>query len=391
MKYDFDKVIERDNTNSVKWNFREKLFGSADVLPMWVADMDFRAPQPVIDALVQRASHGIYGYSEGAEEYYEALEGWMRQRHGWEIEREWVVFTPGIVPALNWLLAAITRPGDKVALQSPVYPPFFGAISNNGCETADNPLKFEDGEYRMDFADLEVKLAGGVKALLLCSPHNPVGRVWQEEEIRRLGELCLRYGVTVISDEIHSDLVYPGYNHRVFASLSPELARNCVVCTAPSKTFNLAGLQVSNLIIPNPELRKALKGVLARSSVRHPNSFGIVAMQAAYRHGAEWLDQLMLYLHGNLDFLTAFLAEKIPEVKLARPEGTYLAWLDFRQLGMNSSELQSFLIKQAKLALNDGAAFGPGGEGFARMNIACPRSILAEGLQRLERAVRELG
>ncbi|MHB1653203.1 MAG: MalY/PatB family protein [Desulfitobacteriaceae bacterium] len=390
MKYDFDRVIERGNTNSVKWDFNHTIFGTSDVLPMWVADMDFEAPQPVVEALVEKAKHGIFGYVEAAESYYEAIIHWMRRRHHWEVEKDWITFSPGVVPALIWLVRALVRPGEKVVLQSPVYPPFSRAIENNGAELLNNQLKLENGHYVIDFVDLEQKLKSEAKMLILCNPHNPVGRVWKREELVRLGQLCLEHNVIVVSDEIHSDLVYQGHEHIPFATLSEEMAMNSIVCTAPSKTFNLAGLQTSNIIIPNPKLRRVFRETLTVNSIHHPNVFGLIGLEAAYRQGEEWLDQLLDYLEENLNFLRKFLERNVPKVKVIIPEGTYLVWLDFRELGLEPKELQEFLLKKAKVALNAGWTFGPGGEGFERLNMACPRSILQEGLERIARAVNSL-
>jgi cysteine-S-conjugate beta-lyase len=276
-------------------------------------------------------------------------------------------------------------------LQAPVYPPFFKAIENNGCQVVNNPLKLEDGQLLMDFVDLEEKLSQGVKVMLLCSPHNPGGRVWSREELEQVGKLCLKYGVIVVADEIHHDLVFKGFRNTCFATLSKELAENCVVCTAPSKTFNLAGLQVANIIIPNPKLRSALRQVIEVNGHYEPSIFGLKGVEAAYRHGEEWLEQLMAYLEGNLDYLMDYFEANIPQVKVIRPQGTYLVWLDFRDLGMETKALQRFLHQQAKVGLNSGHTFGQGGEGFQRMNIACPRKILAEGLTRLAQAVLKHG
>lgn len=387
MRYDFDQVIERRKTNSVKW---ETSFGEGDILPMWVADMDFRVPQPVIDALHKTAEHGIFGYSHGQASFDESIMDWMQKRHNWQVEREWLSFSPGVVPALNWLVRCLTKPGDKVALQSPVYPPFYRAITSNGCEVVNSSLKLEAGRYVMDFADLAEKFARGVKVFLLCSPHNPVGRVWTVQELQELGKLCKRYDVTVIEDEIHNDLIYKAYEHTVFPVAVPELLSKTVVCTAPSKTFNLAGLQSSTIIIPDKGLRKAFRRVQMENAGFHPNTFAIAALEAAYRYGEEWLDQLLDYLQGNLDFLCKFIEEKIPRAKVVKPEGTYLVWLDFRELGLEPQALQDFMRQKAKVACNEGYTFGFGGEGFERMNIACPRSTLAEGLRRIAEAVAAL-
>lgn len=390
LKYNFDQIIDRRQTSSVKWDFNQRVFGRGDILPMWVADMDFSAPEAVVEALVNRAKHGIYGYSDGMDSYYQALIDWMQVRHGWEIQRDWISFSPGIVPALNELVRCLTRPGDKILVQFPVYPPFFQAIQNHERELVSSQLTLENGRYAIDFADLEEKFACGVKMMILCNPHNPVGRVWDRVELERLGQLCLAHGVLVISDEIHSDLIYEGYRHIPFASLSPELALHSIVCTAPSKTFNLAGLQTSNLIIPNAKYRQAYRASLDLTGIHHPNLFGMTAMEAAYRQGGDWLDQLMTYLLGNRKFINSFLSQELPQIKVIQPEGTYLIWLDFRALGMNPKALQKFLVHEAGVGLSAGYLFGPGGEGFARLNLGCARSVLAEGLQRIKTAVKGL-
>lgn len=389
MNCNFDKLIDRRRTGSVKWDFNQRIFGREDVLPLWVADMDFQAPQAVVEALLKRAEHGIFGYSDGMDGYYDSLTAWLKKRHGWEIQREWIAFSPGIVFALYELVRSLTKAGDKVLLQSPVYPPFFKAIRENGREVVNSPLKVENGRYVMDFEDLEEKFAGGVKMMLLCSPHNPVGRVWQGEELERLGQLCLAYGVLLVADEIHGDLIFEGHRHIPFASLSPEFERQSIVCTAPSKTFNLAGLQTSNLIIPNPEYRQAFVQSRNLTGIHSPNVFGMTALEAAYRHGEEWLNQLMPYLEGNAEFLLTSLARELPQVKGIRPEGTYLVWLDFRELGLEPKELEEFLVHKAGVGLNQGYQFGPGGEGFARFNIGCCRSLVAEGFQRIRSAIGE--
>ena len=390
MNCDFNEIIDRRQTGCVKWDFNQRIFGREDILPLWVADMDFKAPQAVVDALVNRAKHGIYGYSDGMDGYYEGLIAWMEKRHDWLIERDWITFSPGIVPALNELVRSLTKPGDKILLQSPVYPPFFQAIRNHGREVVNSQLCLANGRYTMDFADLEEKLASGVKMMILCNPHNPVGRVWERDELEHLGQLCLAHDVLVISDEIHGDLIYEGYRHIPFSSLSPDLAQQSIVCTAPSKTFNLAGLQTSNLIIPNAKYRKVYRASLELTGIHHPNVFGITALEAAYRHGWDWLNQLMNYLKGNLEFLMSFLAQELPQIEAVQPEGTYLVWLDFRNLGMESKDLQEFLVHKAGVGLNAGYLFGPGGEGFARINIACSLEVLEEGLRRIKAAVKEL-
>ena len=390
MNYDFDRITDRHHTNSIKWDFNQRTFGREDVLPLWVADMDFKAPEEVVEALVKRAQHGIYGYSEGKAGYYKALEDWIDKRHGWKIQRDWITFSPGVVPALNELVRSLTQLGDKILIQSPVYPPFFHVIRNHGREVVNSQLRLENGRYTMDFADLEEKFSSGVKMMILCNPHNPVGRVWQRDELERLGRLCLAHDVIVISDEIHGDLIYKDYHHIPFASLSPELANQSIVCTAPSKTFNLAGLQTSNLIIPNVAFREAFKKSLSLTGVHNPNVFGITALEAAYRHGWDWLAQLMNYIKGNSDFLISFLDQELAQIQAIQPEGTYLIWLDFRSLGMEPKSLQEFLVHKAGVGLNAGYQFGPGGEGFARLNLGCSHSVVEEGLQRIKVAVKRL-
>lgn len=384
MKYDFNKIIERRNTKSVKWDLAEK-----DVLPMWVADMDFEIPEVIVDAVIKRAKHPIYGYSTPRDEYYDSIIKWWKERHNYNINKEWIIYSPGVVSAVSMLIRAFTNPGDKVILQTPVYHPFFSAVKNNGCEIIENPLKLIDNKYYMDFEDLEQKLKDSrAKAIVLCSPHNPVGRVWTREELTNLGELCLKHGVIVISDEIHCDIVYKDYKHIPFPSISDEFAESCAMCTAPSKTFNLAGLQVSSIIISNDTLRKKFSEVLESNGIETPNIFGIEALEAAYNYGRQWLDQLIDYLKGNLEFLTKFIEKNTPEIKVIQPEGTYLVWIDCRGLNMDPKELNEFFLKNAKVWFNEGYIFGNVGDGFQRVNIACPRSILEEALNRIDRALK---
>lgn len=390
MKYNFDAVIDRNNTDSIKWDYLEKYYGQKDILPMWVADMDFEAPAPVVEAIAKRASHGIYGYTGRPLSCYEAIAGWVEKRHGWRIEKEWLSFTPGVVPALCTAIGAFTYPGDKVIIQSPVYHPFFAAVENNGRRIVNSPLKYEEGRFVMDYDDIERKFDSRVKMVILCSPHNPVGRVWTKEELERLGNICLKHGAVIVSDEIHSDIVYKGHKHVPIASISEELSLNTITCIAPSKTFNIAGLSTSAVIIPNQRLRKQFNCMLENIGMENGNIFGITAMEAAYRYGEEWLDQVIDYLEGNIDFLLKYISERIPSIKAARPEGTYLAWIDCRGLGLNQEDLKEFMAKKAAIALNDGTAFGPEGDGFMRINVGCPRSVLQEGLRRIEEAVRGL-
>ena len=390
MGYDFDRVIERRGSLCIKYDFAKERGRAEDVLPLWVADMDFQTAPEVLERLHGVVSHGIFGYSEGKDAYFKAVSTWYQKHFGWETERNWLVKTPGVVFAIAAAIRASTKEGEAVLLQQPVYYPFAEAIRDNRRRLVNNPLKLTDGHYEIDFEDFEEKIiANGVKLFLLCSPHNPVGRVWKKWELERIGEICLKHGVLVISDEIHSDFTYPGHTHLVFASLRKEFAENCIICTAPSKTFNLAGLQVSNIFIPHKELRQRFRKAVAQTGYSQVNLMGLAATQAAYETGEEWLAELKGYLGGNLEFVRTFLGERLPEIKLTEPEGTYLLWLDFRQLGLTEEEREELLVKKAKLWLDSGAIFGAGGEGFERINIACPKSTLRQALGQLEAAVRE--
>ncbi|NGQ93790.1 putative C-S lyase [Brevibacillus sp. SYP-B805] len=387
--YDFDRVIPRRNTHSVKWDLMAKVSREPDLIPLWVADMDFPAPPEVVEAVTRRAELGIYGYAVNPDSYFEAVGGWMKRRHGWEIRQEWLVHAPGVIPAISMLVMALTAPGDRVVIQPPVYPPFFDVIRKNGREVVENPLVLRHGRYEMDFEDLERQLEAGAKMLILCSPHNPVGRVWTREELLRLSQLCLAHKVILVSDEIHSDLVYDGYRHIPAASLSEEIAMNTITCISVGKTFNLAGLQTANVIIPNAEWRRAYTHTLHALHLFIQNYFAGAAVVAAYTHGEAWLSQLMSYIRGNLDYLTDYLAKHMPTIKPVKPEGTYLVWLDCRELGMTAPEIKEWMYRKAKVALNEGSTFGKEGEGFLRINLACPRATLAEGLVRMERALKE--
>ena len=391
MQYNFDKIIHRKNTHCVKWDLSKKQCGDEYIIPMSIADMDFETVPEVKKAIIERAQEGVYGYTKINEGYYEAVTNWMMKRHCWEIKKQWIVISSGVVPAINTIIRAFTHAGDKVILQSPVYYPFYKSIVRNGCGIVDNPLKFINEKYYMDFEDLEQKLKHPrVKLLILCSPHNPVGRVWTEEELNRLGEMCVENNVLIVSDEIHSDLIYKGYRHIPLATLSKQIQENSIICTAPSKTFNLAGLQVSNIIIPNNRLRKEYTVQLENMAALSLNLFGIVACETAYEYGEQWLNQLMDYLYENKEIVKKYIREKIPGLKIIEPEGTYLLWIDCRELGMNGTELKSFMLTRAKIQFNEGFTFGKNGEGFERMNIACPRDILKQALKRIEKAVNNL-
>jgi cysteine-S-conjugate beta-lyase len=389
MKYDFDSVIERRGMGSFKWDFTEKYFPYKDILPMWVADMDFRSPQPVIEALRKKVDHGIFGYGGVPASYCESVAGWMKRRHKWDIQDDWIVQTPGVVPAIHMAVTAFSDPGDQVIVQTPVYYPFFYAIKCSNREMVENPLILGNDGYRMDFADLEKKITAKTKMVVLCSPHNPISRVWERHCLQRLGELCLEHNILVVSDEIHEDLVYSGYRHIPFASISDRIAANSIVCTAASKTFNLPGLHTSNIVISNQDLRKRFRESVRGSGFGSPNIFGIAATEAAYKYGDEWLDQLIPYLEGSISFLRNYISARIPGLKVAQPQGTYLLWLDFRECGIDPAKLANFVREDAKVALEPGFLFGCKENGFERMNIACPRSLLTEGLSRIERAVSE--
>lgn len=394
MKYDFDKVIDRKETHAVKWDehLLEEFFGTSDVLPLWVADMDFQCPQPLIEALKQKAEEGIYGYSwHKTPEYFNAVTGWMKRRHNWEVDKDWIVYSPGIVPAINVMIRSFTQPGDKIIVQSPVYYPFFSTIENNGRHIQNNQLVYENNKYSFDFDDFEEKAKDPLtKIFILCNPHNPIGRVWTEIELKKLGDICLENDVLIISDEIHHDLILPGFEHKVFSKLSEDYVDHTIICTAPSKTFNVAGLQTSNIIIPNKKLRDTFtQGISGRNGLGIPNAFGISALISAYNDGEEWLVQVMEYVHENFKFLNDYLREHLPNVSMVNPEGTYLAWVDFSSLGMNDEERREFMLHKAKVALDGGTMFGKGGEGFERINVACPRSILEECMERIRIALKE--
>ncbi|PID56929.1 cystathionine beta-lyase [candidate division KSB3 bacterium] len=391
MKYDFDSVIERRGTSCYKWDFTEKLVGEKDALPVWIADIDFKSPAPVIEALKQRVEHGVFGYTLAPDSCYEAIIAWMRRRHGWEIEQDWIIFTPGVVSAFCWAVQAYTLPDDEVVIQPPVYYPFFKAVLNNGRQLIENRLVCREGRYEIDFEDLERKLASPrARLLIFCSPHNPVGRVWTAEELRKLAELCLKYEVTLCSDEIHSDLVFQGATHTPIAKLSEDVARNTVTCMAGNKTFGIPGLSTGFMIVSDPILRQKVLRIRENSGVTMQNLFGLLATEVAYREGEEWLEELLRYLEGNLEFLIEFFDKKIPGIKVLRPDGCYLAWLDCRGLGKDHAELKKFMLEEAKVWMNDGSVFGEGGNGFQRLNFACPRKTLETALTRIEEAVKAL-
>jgi cysteine-S-conjugate beta-lyase len=394
MQYNFDQVLSRLDTDSIKWDFYghggipvewEGCKGENGTLPMWVADMDFPSPQPVIDALIERARHGFFGYTGLTKSYYDAVIHWMRTRHGWEIEQEWIVNSPGVVTTLHLLVQTFVQPGEKVLMQPPVYHPFYFATENNDAIVVRNRLIYENGHYRMDFDDLAERAADpDVKLALLCHPHNPIGRVWTPDELCRFGEICLENGVIVVSDEIHGDLIFSGNTFTPLAKLNNDLAQNTITCTAPSKTFNLPGLKMSNIIIPNSDLRERFNKIMTQTGTYGANAFGVVAVKTAYQQGGEWLEQLLAYIEANFHFMKTYLSEHLPKIKPVLLEGTYLVWLDCRDLGIEDEKLKRLLFDGARVYLDEGTMFGEEGAGFQRMNIACPRMILTEALERMK-------
>ncbi|MCM2534727.1 pyridoxal phosphate-dependent aminotransferase [Neobacillus pocheonensis] len=390
MKYNFDQEICRQGTDCEKWDNLKNQFGVKDVIPMWVADMDFKSPQPVIEALKQRAEHGVYGYGLRSDSYMESIVDWIKRRHRWSVKKEWITHSPGVIPALSLSIKSFTNPGDKIIIQPPVYHHFARVIQAAGREIVSNPLMLENGRYSMDFEDLEAKIDAKVKMLILCSPHNPIGRVWSKEELTRLGQLCIKHNILIVADEIHFDFVYKTHTHIPFASISEEFANHSLTCIAPSKTFNLMGVQTSSIIIPNQQLRDRYDQELHTLSIGSPNIFGVVALEAAYRYGEEWLDQLLEYLQGNLEYTLSYFSDNIPQINVIQPEGTYLVWLDCRELSFSVKELDEFMLQRARVAMNEGHIFGREGEGFMRLNIACPRSMLKNALVGIENAVASL-
>ena len=384
MKYDFDKITQRCGTNSYKWDSTD----DKEVLPMWVADMDFPTAPCIINALEKRVEHGIFGYTRVPEEYYDAVISWFSRRHHWKPRREWFIYTSGVVPALSAVIKALTNVGDKVLTLTPVYNCFFSSIRNNGCELDSCALRYEDNTFSIDYEDLERRAADPKTTLmLLCNPHNPSGRVWTREELRRIGDICIKNNVVVVADEIHCELVHPGFTYTPFASVSEEFQKHSVTCVAPSKAFNIAGLQIANIIVENDEWRQRIDKAININEVCDVNPFGVIATIAAYNEGEEWLNQLLQYIHGNYLLFKDYCEEHLPQLPVAPLEGTYLAWMDCRSLGIPSEELEEELMKEAKLWLNAGSMYGKEGEGFMRWNLACPRQLVKEGMERFSQFV----
>ena len=384
----FDKIIDRRNTRCLKYDFAVERNMPADVLPLWVADMDFETSSYIEDAIIERAKHAIYGYSEVKTPYFDILKKWMQKHHDWDIQRKWLVKTPGVVFALAMAVKAYTEPGDAVLIQQPVYYPFSEVIKDNGRNVVSNTLYLgEDNRYHIDFEDFEQKIVDHkIKLFLLCNPHNPVGRVWTKEELTRLGDICVKHHVTVVSDEIHEDFVFKG-KHQVFANIKKEYEEITVTCTAPSKTFNIASLMISNILIPNPELKRKFKHQMDAAGISQLNVLGLVACEAAYDHGEEWYQAMKAYVKENIEFVKQYVEEQLPGVNMVEHEGTYLVWLDFRGTGLRVEELDDKIINQAKLWLDSGKIFGSCGEGFQRINVACPQKVLEEAMDRIKNVV----
>ncbi len=391
MKYNFNEMIDRRGTDCLKYDFSAERGKPEGVLPLWIADMDFQAPPLVLERLSEVVNHGIFGYSDSKTDYILALKNWFEKRFQWSLQEEWLIKTPGIVFAIAAAIHAFTKEGEAVLIQQPVYYPFRETILENERKLVNSPLIRRGDRYEIDFEDFEDKIVQEkVKLFIFCSPHNPVGRVWKEEELKRIGEICLKHGVIVVSDEIHCDFVYPDHKHTVFASISKEISNITITCTAPSKTFNIAGLQISNIIIENPLFREKIKKAIGRTGYSQVNQIGLAACQAAYEGGEEWLEELKLYLKENVDYTRTFLKENLPKVMLIEPEGTYLLWLDFKAYNLTEKEREELMLKKAGLWLDSGSMFGPDGKGYERINIACPRAVLDKALHQLGEAFSDL-
>jgi cysteine-S-conjugate beta-lyase len=386
----FDYITNRKQTHSVKWDGVQSFFGAEDLLPMWVADMDFQAPPSVQQALKEVLDHGVFGYAMTTADTNEAILKWLQKRHHWEVQSDWIVYSPGVVFAISMAIQAFTNQQDAILIQTPVYAPFFNMVKQNNRTLVENPFVLQNGRYTMDFEDLEEKLAKNVKMMILCSPHNPGGRVWKKEELQRVYDLCQRYDVILLSDEIHSDLVYKPYQHIPTASLHGHGDNKTITFIAPSKTFNLAGLQTSAVIIENKEMREKYNQMQQKQGFFSLNIFGIVGMEAAYRGGEEWLENLLTYLQDNVQYASRFIQTHLPKLKVIESEGTYLMWIDCRGLGLSDAKIRTLLLEKGKLAVEPGTKYGKQGSGFIRLNIGCPREILKEGLERLYQAFSDV-
>ncbi len=388
MKYDFDEIVNRRGTNSVKWDEAKE----EGVIPMWVADMDFKAAPCILEALKKRVDHGVFGYTIVPDSYYESVISWFERRHQWHIERDWIIYTSGVVPAISAIIKALTEPGDKVLVQTPVYNCFFSSIRNNGCTTAENALVRKGNSYEIDFDDFERQAADeNTKVFLLCNPHNPAGRVWTPEELSRMNDICLRHGVKVIADEIHCELVMPGHEFTPFAAVSKACQDNCITTNSPTKSFNIAGLQIANIITNNAEDRQKIDRAININEVCDVNPFGVIALQAAYNEGEDWIDQLNVYLWENYQALKTFFKDNLPQLEVIDLEGTYLVWVNVRATGMSGNELTEKLLKEGKVFVNRGSMYGKTtGEDYIRINIAMPRSLMLEGLKRMKDVIDKI-
>jgi len=390
MNFDFDQIIERKGSSCIKWDGMEKFLGAADAVPMWVADMDFLTPAFITEAIIKRANHGIFGYPLRAEGYFTSLKYWLERRHQWKVDRDWIIFSPAVVPALNMAVLAYTQPGDKIITQPPVYFPFFTAVTDHKRTLVYNNLVMKDGRLSMDSENLEALAKDGAKMLILSNPHNPGGSVWTREELTRMAEICLKYNILILSDEIHCDLVYKPFKHIPVASLSQEISMITITTVAPSKTFNLSGLSTASVIIENDSLRREFNEQVEHLHINWGNLFGNIASEEAYLHGDLFVDELMDYLALNIEILEEYVAEHLPKIKVIRPESTFLVWLDCSEMGMNDKDLNEFFLHKAKVGMNPGVMFGPGGAGYMRMNIGCPKSTLLQGLEQIKGAFTNL-
>ena len=390
MKFNFDKIIDRTNNFSAKWSEMNKNFGTNNLLPMWVADMDFLTAPCVMEALKDRLEQGIFGYTTRPSSYNESIVNWLDNRFSWKINQEWLMFSPAVITSISLLIQNLTQKNDKIMIQEPVYSPFHSIVESNERNLVISPLvKLDDGSYVMDYEDIEAKIKD-VKVFILCNPHNPVGRVWTREELTRLGEICLKHNVLVISDEIHSDIILKNHKHTPFASISKEFSENTITCMAPTKTFNLAGLQSSFLVISNPYYYEVMDKAFSILDIKRNNAFSLVATEAAYNYGEDWLYELIKYIEDNVDFAIDYIKNHMPQLKVKKPEGTYLLWVDFSNLNVDKKDLKNALINKGRIALSDGSSFGIGGDGYYRINLACPRSMVLEGLKRIEFAIKSL-
>ena len=392
MKFNFNEKVDRSKNHAAKWEEMNGKFGSNDLLPMWIADMDIKTAPEIVEAIKEKADQAIFGYVYRPDSYYKTAADWCEKRFGYKIDPKTLIHSPGVVPSMNMLVKMLTKEDEKVLIQIPVYPPFAASVKTGKRTLVTNELvKDENGYYTIDFEDLEKKLSDEkVTLMILCNPHNPVGRVWKKEELQKIGDLCVKYNVRILADEIWRDLVLPGYSHTPIASLSREIENITITCFSPTKTFNIAGLQASFAVFPREEEWKAFDNELGEMDIKRNNPFSLVGFEAAYNHGEEWLSELLVHLEGNAQYVVDFVKERLPEIKTGKPEGTYLMWLDFNGLNITPEEITEMLIKDAKVAMNDGASFGANGKGFARMNIACPRYMVEDAMARIEKAVKNL-